>query len=118
MGVTHKSMNYAAIDFREPGFSGSVRVAVLPNDSRLPSRDPIGDRKLGDLPDAGDAGLTNWYIPFTGLQPEHYHAVAIYSSDPGYGIGRPFHRQCFLTNRHLDDCPADAYRNRDGVPRC
>ncbi len=115
----HTSVNYAVIDFREPGFEGNVSVAVLSNDSRLgppTTATAIGAKKLGMLPNG--AGLTNWYIPFTGLKPEHYYTVVIYSPDPGYGIHKPFSRQCFLTTKHPDDCPEDAYRSRDGTKRC
>jgi len=119
----HTTVDYAVIDFREPGFSGNVSVAVLSNDSRLgppTEASKIGNRSLGNLPD--NAGpmqwLTNWYMRFTGLRPEHYYTVVIYSPDPGYGIHKPFSRQCFLTTKHPDDCPDDAYRSRDGTKRC
>jgi len=127
IGMTHNSMKYAVIDFREPGFTGNVNVAVLSNDSRLgppTEASKIGDKSLGTLPD--EAGpmkwLTNWYLPFTGLRPRHYYTVVIYSPDPGYGIFKPFSRQCFLTSRHPDDCEENNYpwtwTDRNGVLRC
>jgi len=110
-------MKFTIVDFEEPDFSGSLSVAVLPNDSRLPSRNPIGNRTLGDLEYA--AGITGWYkIRFTGLKPEHHYAVVIYSPDDGYGIEKPFYRQCFWTDDDPENCPADARRNYHGVPQC
>jgi len=117
--VSHNSFDYAVIDFKVPGYTktGDVWVAVRPNDSRIPSREPIQPRKLGDLPN--EAGLTNWYMRFTGLKPEHYYTVVIYSkTDAYYGLHNPFSRQCLLTTKHPDDCPDDAYRNSKGVKKC
>ena len=98
----HNSAKLSVIDFREDGFSGSVKVALQPNDSRLQS-EGIEVRELGNLL-SDDDRLTNWNIPFTGLQPRHYYAVVIYSTDDGYGISKPFWRQCFLTNRDPSTC--------------
>ena len=103
VSLKHNSAKLAVIDFREDGFSGSVNVALQPNDSRLHSESPQ-IRKLGDL--SGDGNwLTNWYIPFSDLKPTHYYAVVIYSPDAGYGLSKPFWRTCFLTKR--DPNPPD-----------
>lgn len=130
----HHTAKAAVIDFREEGFTGDVWTAVMPNDSRLPVPTPGGliqPRKLGDLEDgepkdSNGIGLTDWYIPFSGLRPEHYYAFIIYHPDANYGFGpdvkygfdKPFERLCFLTTKHPDDCPEDAYRSRDGTKRC
>jgi len=90
----------SVIDFKEPGFSGSVWTAVRPNDSRLGTRAPIQPRKLGDLPGPKDAAITKWHLPFTGLKPNHHYTLVVYSPDAGYGIDKPFGRTCFRTNRH------------------
>jgi len=115
--LNHDNMKMTIVDFEEPDFSGSLSVAVLPNDSRLPSRNPIGKRKFADLTWA--SGLTGWYkIDFHGLKPEHHYAVVIYSPDEGYGIEKPFYRQCFWTDKDPKDCPPDARKNYHGVPQC
>ncbi len=102
LSSNHNSAKLSVIDFRERGFSGSVRVALQPNDSRLRS-ESIQDRNLGHL-SGDDDRLNSGYIRFYDLQPRHYYAVVIYSPDDGYGISKPFWRQCFLTNRDPSTC--------------
>ena len=94
---THNFARVSVIDFHQPGFSGTVNVAVVPNDSRLPESTPMV-RKLGTVQEADDRVLTNWYT-FTGLQPDHHYTFVIYSPDPGYGLSKPFLRSCFITDR-------------------
>ncbi len=78
----------------KPAYFGPVHVAVMSNDSRLDNM-LVSSKPLGTLVDGGPK-LTNWYIPFTGLEPSHYYAMVIY--DPGVGPSQPFSRKCFLTD--------------------
>jgi len=121
-------MKFTAVDFRQPGYSGQLKVAVLPNDSRLgrTAISPSGATGPGDsnlqgefqyVPDA--TWDKNWHrFKFTGLKPEHHYAVVIYGTDDGHNISRPFYRQCFWTDDDPKNCPADARRNYHGVPQC
>ena len=77
-------------------FTGPVRVAVMSNDSRI-NPPYIREISLGTL--TGTNRLTNWNLPFHGLEPNHYYALVLYS--PGherYDISTPFSRKCFLTS--------------------
>jgi len=47
----------------------------------------------------GGGTLTRWHLPVTGLQTAHHYARVIDSPDDGYGLSKPFYRQCFLTDR-------------------
>ncbi len=91
-------------DIVTPDYTGPVKVAVVSNDTRL-GKITIGEKDLGTLTNThygeghgfGGRGLTKWYLPFTGLKPDHYYALVIYGTAQGYNRDNPFSRKCFLT---------------------
>jgi len=100
----HGYMDFAAIDFRQPGHTGKLKVAVLPNDTRLPMN-PISPTNVMGPGKSDKSGVfeyvpdgawhQNWHrFRFAGLKPEHYYVVVIYN--PADGSGSPFYRYCFL----------------------
>jgi len=97
-------MDFAAIDFRQPGQDIELTVAVLPNDSRLLDKTPMKptratgpgkskvDGKFRYMP--GGAWHENWHrFRFTNLIKDRYYAVVIYN---GMNYRNPFYRYCFL----------------------
>ncbi len=128
VSATHDEVKVTVVDFTVADFTGSLDVAVVSNDSRL-----SGSQYMQTMPltKGGNTSVSNWWkYTFTGLQPSHYYTVAIYSTDDGHGLDKPFFRSCFLTNKHPSDCPSNAYKDRgdpteppdsdypDGIPRC
>jgi len=128
--LDHDQMRFTVVDFKEPGFDGSLSVAVLSNDSRIMPgqivgsaikiKNPIGAEGSNDGTLSYAAGIEGWHKhTFTGLKPEHYYAVVIYNSDAGYE--KPFYRTCFWTDDDPENCPADAPPElswRSSVLRC
>jgi len=48
-GLRHNSIVYAVLDFKRSEYPGPVRVAVLSNDSRVPTATPMMSLPLGEL---------------------------------------------------------------------
>jgi len=119
-------MKFTAVDFRDDDLSRNLKVAVLPNDSRLgttaisPSAatGPGASNMQGEFQYVENGTWSdNWHrFEFTGLKPEHHYVVVIYDRDNPNGD--PLYRQCFWTDDDPENCPADARRNYHGVPQC
>ncbi len=98
----HNFVKVTIVDFTVANFDGPLKLAVMSNDSRL-SESPY--MQVRDLGKGGNTSVSNWWkYQFDGLQPRHFYTVAIYSTDSGYGLEKPFYRACFLTS---DEPPSE-----------
>ncbi len=114
ISARHDHVKITVVEFTVADFDGGLKLAVVPNDSRLSG----SSAQIETLQKGGNTSVSNWHRhEFSGLMPRHYYTVVIYSDEGGYSLSKPFFRTCFLTNEDPKKCQ-DYDAESNPTPRC